>query len=147
MIKVNDYRVVSKERLNDKKHEERVYPRVDQNLDAVYRIFQSDPDAVVVQARDIEYSTTTRNIGAGGVVVDSDKPLPVGSVIEVRIYLDTQRKESVECLAKVCRVEKEREGDRYHIVAYFLDISSADRNKIVLFVNEKLKLLQENKKS
>jgi len=143
--KINDYRVITKTHLDDKKHEDRVYPRVDQALEASYRIFQSNPDAIVVQAKDIEYSTTTRNIGAGGVVVNSEKPLPAGSILEIRIYLDHKKTESIECLAKVCRVEKEREGERYHIVVYFLDISSADRNKLARFVDEKIKLSSENK--
>ena len=141
-VQKQDYRIISRTRLEEK-HNERVYPRVDEKLPAVYRVFQSDPDEIVIHARDIEYATMTKNIGAGGVVVDSDKPLPVGSVIEIRIYLDDKKKESVECLAKVCRVEKEREGERYHIVVYFLDISSADRNKIAHFVNERIKMLPE----
>jgi hypothetical protein len=145
--KRSDYRIITKSDLDEKKQNDRVYPRVDQSLEVLYRIFQSNPDAIVVQAKDIEYTTTTKNIGAGGVVVCSDKPLPVGSVIEIRIYLDDNKKESVECLAKICRVEKEHERDRYNIVVYFLDISSADRNKIALFVNEKIKGSSEHKKS
>ncbi len=139
-----NYRIIHKSDLDEKKQDERVYPRVDQSLGVLYRIFQSNPEAIVVQAKDIEYTTTTKNIGAGGVAVCSDNPLPVGSVIEIRVYLDDQKKDSIECLAKVCRVEKEREDERYSIVVYFLDISSADRNKIVQFVNDKIKSLSHH---
>jgi len=141
-FKKDTIRFIPKTELDDKKQNDRVYPRLDQQLDVLYRIFHSDPDVLVVQAKDIEYSTTTKNISAGGVVVESDKPLPVGSVIEIRIYFDEAKKDSLECLAKICRVEKEKSGDLYHVVAYFLDISSADRNKLAQFVNQKLQALK-----
>ena len=147
LAKSNDYRIVQKADLDEKKHNDRVYPRVDQSLEVMYRIFHSNPDAIVVQAKDIEYASVTKNIGAGGVVVRSDKPLPVGSVVEIRVFLDAKKTDSIECLAKVCRVEKEREGEHYYVVVYFLDISSADRNKMVRFVNEKIKALPDNKTS
>ncbi|HOD12951.1 MAG TPA: ATPase, T2SS/T4P/T4SS family [Candidatus Omnitrophota bacterium] len=141
----NTVRLISRSELDDKKQDGRVYPRVDQKLNVLYRIFQSDPDVLVVHAKDIEYATTTRNISAGGVVIDSEKPLPVGSVIEIRIYFDDQKKESLECLAKVCRVEKEKDVERYHVVAYFLDISSADRNKLAQLVSQKMQSISNKK--
>ena len=45
-------------------------------------------------------------------------------------------KKRIGCLAKVCRVEEDSLENVYTIVAYFLDISSADRVVISKFVEE-----------
>ena len=53
--------------------------------------------------------------------------------------LDDEKKHKVECLAKVCRIEKDEDKKHYDIVAYFLDLSSADRAYVDSWVKQRIK--------
>jgi len=133
-----EYKVISKDTLSEKKEfDARTYMRIDEQVDVQFRLFRSDPDALAVQAESLQYSTHTENIGAGGVRLISDYPLPIGSIIEIKIFLNETNQKIVECLAKVSRVDKNKDKRHYDLVAYYLDISSADRARIDNWVKER----------
>ncbi len=141
--KEKKYRVVPRESLSEEKENEaRVFSRIDEQLDVKYRLFQSDLNAVAIQAEEWEHLTHTKNISAGGVVLDMEYPLPIGSIVEVKVSISKKKDHPVECLARVCRVEKNENKKHYRVVVYFLDISSADRSRITTFVNERNNLLE-----
>jgi len=81
----------------------------------------------------VEYTTVTEDISAGGLRFISKERIQIGSIIELKIYIDHSQK-AIECLAKVCRVEEDSMENIYTMVNYYLDLSSADRASIKKFI-------------
>lgn len=136
--KKKQYQLIAKEALAEKKEfNVRTHPRLNQDLEVKYRLFQSDSSASGAESEEDWQKTYTKNIGAGGALLESSFPLPIGSIIEMKLDLKLPESQAVECLARVSRVEKDADGRKYNIVIYFLDISSADRARISNYVKEK----------
>ncbi|MBP7163968.1 MAG: PilZ domain-containing protein, partial [Candidatus Omnitrophica bacterium] len=91
----------------------------------------------------MEHATVTRDISAGGLRFVSGYTLPVGTIIDVRIQLAGAEK-SIDCLARVCRVEDDSLSAMFNIVVYYLDIPSADRVRIDHFVQEQRRKKKES---
>jgi len=55
---------------------------------------------VVFHREDKSLWSVTEDISAGGLRFIANMVLPIGSILELKIYLDPQR--TIDCLAKVC---------------------------------------------
>ncbi len=120
-------------------YDARIYPRVFAPVEIRYQLLRQDSgDSGFLTSDGIEYATTTEDISAGGIRFISKGVLPVGSILSVKIQLGEGFK-SIECLAKVCRVEEDSLENIYAMVNYYLDLSSADRVLISRFVEKKFK--------
>ena len=64
--------------------------------------------------------------------------------MNLKIHL-AREEHSVDCLAKVCRVEEDTVATMYNLVVYYLDISSADRVKIDEFVKKEFARVEQKK--
>ena len=138
-------RMIPQETLEAKnEYESRVYKRVDETIEVSYKILygeKEDPQTLTV--RGIEHSTVAKNISAGGLVLVSNHSLFIGAILELKIRLK-EGERSIDCLAKVCRVEEHSLTNMYNVIIYYLDISSANRVKIDNFVKDKLKTKGDN---
>ncbi len=79
------------------------------------------------------FSSST-NISAGGLVFESRYLTPEDSILELKIDLPSD-KESIQCLAKVVRVEKDLPRC-FYVAVCFLDIAGADRKRIDKFTKK-----------
>jgi len=136
----NRLRLIPKETLEAKnEYESRVYKRADETIEVSYKVLygeKEEPQTLTVSG--IEHSTVAKNISAGGLVLVSNHSLPMGAILELKIRLKAGER-SLDCLAKICRVEEHSLTNMYNVVVYYLDMSSANRVKIDNFVKEKLK--------
>ncbi len=118
-------------------YDSRVYPRAAEKLNIRFQVMIKDPnDPNFLVTEGVEHSSYTKDISAGGVRFVSNLSINAGTILNLKIQLyDGER--SIDCLAKVCRLEDDIAGV-FTLVAYFLDISSADRVKINQFAKLKL---------
>jgi hypothetical protein len=72
---------------------------------------------------------TTQNLGAGGVLFNYDKEIPVGSIIDILINFP-QIKNPVNCIGRVLRIDKTGSSALIKIAANFIDISQQDQQEI-----------------
>ena len=121
----------------------RAYERADEKVNIRYSIVRQDPQNPLKLFSDqVEHASVTRDISAGGLRFVSGYTLPVGTIIDIRIQLAGAEK-SIDCLARVCRVEDDNLSAMFNIVVYYLDIPSADRVRIDHFVQEQRKKRKE----
>jgi type II secretory ATPase GspE/PulE/Tfp pilus assembly ATPase PilB-like protein len=112
----------------------RVYQRVPAKVGIRYQLVQQDPDHPThLTTEGVEHSSITKDISAGGLKFVSGYTLPLGTILELKVHLDKHER-SIDCLAKVCRVEDDNLSAMFNLAVYYLDISSADRVKIDSFV-------------
>lgn len=122
-----------------KVYESRSYPRSFEPVEIIYRLMKRDPDNPDFLLSDgIEFSTVTKDISAAGLKFVAKNLVSVGSILEVTIKFGLGYK-SVDCLAKVCRIEEDSLQNIYTMVTYYLDITSADKSLINKFVEQKTK--------
>ena len=122
-------------------YDQRIYPRVLEKLNIRFQFMKKDPnDSNFLIADGVEHSSHTRDISAGGVTFGCGYVVPLGTILNVKIQLN-EGERSIDCLARVCRVEEDAASGMFNIAVYYLDISSADRVKI----NQFAKLKLENK--
>ena len=121
-------------------YRERIYPRTCAPVDLAYKIVKrskDNPDTLETVGEEV--AAKTENISAGGLLFRSAKPITVGTILDLRLYME-DRKDSIECLGKVCRLAQNGSKDgKYKIATYYLDITSADRVTINRYILEKLK--------
>lgn len=115
--------------------ERRIYPRLDNQINVSYKVIPADEELLKKGISPEQY-TITRNISAGGLLICTKEPLPIGSVLELKVELP-DGKEPVECLAKVVRIEEVGE-EQYNVAVCFLDITGSDRNRLNKYI-EKVK--------
>ncbi len=115
----------------------RAHPRLNVELPIRFKLNIHDQEQTE-SAQDVEQSALTRDLSAGGVCFLSRFIIPVGTVITLKVQLEGESR-SLNCLAKVCRVEQDHQGNCYFISVTYLDMASADRAKINHFVAAKLK--------
>jgi len=122
-----------KDEINESKNS-RVYPRSLVPVELRYRHVKKDPnDPNEMISEGIEYPTVTEDISAGGVKFISRNSISIGSTLAFKIHLSKVKK-PIECLAKVCRIDEEKDENLYTINTYFSDISNEDKETISNFV-------------
>ncbi|MBN3039088.1 MAG: Flp pilus assembly complex ATPase component TadA [Candidatus Omnitrophica bacterium] len=112
----------------------RDFARLDVRLNVRYRIIKSEGPKKI---GGIEHNSVTENISAGGLVLLSNEPLALGTVLEVKLELPEEDK-PIQCLCRVLRVEEIIMDKTYDIAVCFLDISGAERARFNKFVQKKL---------
>jgi len=119
-------------------YDSRVYPRLKYKADIRYTIYHQDKkDPRRFRTNDVQHSSMTKDVSAGGVRFISGYALPTGTILEMTLQLDDSQP-GVHCLAKVCRVEDDAFSAMFHLVVFFLDISSSDRARVEDFVSRRI---------
>jgi hypothetical protein len=111
--------------------ERRDYLRLNSKVNISYKIIEKEHNLL---KRGIvpEHLSVTENISAGGVLFYLDEPLPVGSILELKLELPSES-DPIECLARVVRIEMTAEKG-YLIAVCFLDLSGAERSRLNKYV-------------
>ena len=132
-------RVVSQAILGSKnEYDLRTYPRAPVKVGIRYAIVRQDQnDPTKLMTEKVEHSSITKDLSAGGLRFVSGYALPINTILDLRIQIDKSEK-SVDCLAKICRVEDDTLSTMFNLVVYYLDISSADRVRVNHFVQRSL---------
>ena len=122
--------------------ERRVYPRLDNKVNIRFQAFRTKEELFrAVPYRSVperhgftpEQLSVTTNISASGLFFVSREPIIVGSILDMKIELPNAD-ETIECLAKVLRVEEVEAEKIYNVMVNFLDITSAQRMKLNKYV-------------
>lgn len=116
----------------------RVYARAGLAVGVCYMIVQQDDgDLLRLTTDGVEHRSISRDISAGGVRFIAGTHLPVGAIIDLKIQLYKDDK-SIDCLAKICRVEEDSASPVFYLAAYFLDITSSDRVRLDHYVRARV---------
>lgn len=116
----------------------RTYSRVEARVGIRYLVVeQEDDDITHLTTNGLEHSSITKDLSAGGVRFVTGYTLPLGTILDIKIHLEKGEK-SIDCLAKICRVEEDSVSAMFNLAVYFLDISSADRVRIDNYCRAKL---------
>jgi type II secretory ATPase GspE/PulE/Tfp pilus assembly ATPase PilB-like protein len=120
-------------------YESRSFQRTFEPVELRYRLTMEDPhQPKALIAYGVEYSALTEDLSAGGLRFVSKVLMTNGSILELRITPDATKK-SIQCLAKVCRVEEDSLSNIYTIVCFYLDVNATDRETLNRFVESTLK--------
>jgi type II secretory ATPase GspE/PulE/Tfp pilus assembly ATPase PilB-like protein len=112
--------------------DKRGYLRLDDNINIHYKVFRSNEELLKGDFKPEEFSIT-KNISAGGLLFISSEPLPLGAILELSIDL-AQEQETIQCLAKVVRLEALAQNNKYDIAVCFLDMTGAQRTRLEKYV-------------
>ena len=113
--------------------EKRSYQHLNSKVNLRYKVFKSQGE-LLRRGFTPEQLSVTKDISAGGLLFFSDEVLPIGSILELNLELPNGQ-ESIECLARVVRVEEIEEEKNYHIAVCFLDIAGAQRARLNRYVS------------
>jgi len=143
----NQMPVIQAEELEgENDYDSRIYSRLKQRVAIRYSIVKQDEeDSTQLITEDVEHSSVTKDISAGGLRFVSGYTLPAGTILSLKIQLGKEQR-SIDCMAKICRVEDDNLSSMFNLVVYYLDISSADRVKIKNFITVKMNEADEKLK-
>jgi type II secretion system protein E len=116
--------------------DKRIYSRLDARINLRYKVFRS-AEELLKRGYTPEHVSASKNISAGGLLFTAGQAIPVGAILELIIELP-DGKESIECLARVVRVQEIELNKNYDTAACFLDITSAQRARLDKYVTSKL---------
>jgi len=141
-------RIINKEVLAQKnEYDSRAYVRVRDKVGIRYATVRQDKDNPnKISTEKVEHFSVTKDISAAGIRFISGYSIEIGTILELKIQFDKTQK-SVDCLAKVCRIEDDTLSSMFNVCAYYLDISSADRVRLDNFVKMRIKAINEGKGS
>lgn len=114
----------------------RAYIRLDVKVNIRYQVVQSSQESSGKRSAP-EQLSVSKNLSAGGLVFMAHEPVPLGSILELKIELPVV-KEPISCLSRVVRVEEAAGENNYDIAVCFLDLSGADRTRLDQFVQEEV---------
>lgn len=118
----------------DKFKEKRKYPRVEKKL------------PIKAFGETFDFYTETMNIGGGGVLCHLENPIPIATKLKITLLLPSQKEKKdirIDCEGTVVRVQENLNvtgRERFYIAIMFTEISPENREKIIQFVNEELRL-------
>ena len=118
----------------------RSYKRLDAKVKISYKLVEKGikPVEELVQfdstETELEQYSSTRDISAGGIFFFSDKLLPLGSILELRMELPDGVYMPLKCLIRVERTEEIMKDKIYGIAVCFLDMPSAERVRIDKYI-------------
>jgi hypothetical protein len=115
----------------------RIYIRLDNSINIRYKVFRSLDELAKRGFKPEEFSVT-KNISAGGLVFISNEVLPLGTILEMYIDLPYEE-ETIQCLARVVRVEDLGKNNKYDIAVCFLDMTGAQRARLDKYVKTEAK--------
>lgn len=120
-----------------KENGKRAYQRLNSKVNLRYKVLKSQDDLARRGFTPEELSVTS-NISAGGLLFFSHEMLAIGSILELSLELLGGDQDSIECLARVARVEEMGKEGKYNIAVCFLDITGAQRARLNKFVEQEL---------
>jgi c-di-GMP-binding flagellar brake protein YcgR len=118
----------------------RAYERLDVKVKISYKLVEKGikPVEELVQFNstetDLEQFSGARDISAGGIFFFSDKLLPPGSILELKMELPDGVDMPLRCLIRVERTEEIMVDKIYGIAVCFLDMPSAERVRIDRYI-------------
>ncbi|GAG02894.1 unnamed protein product, partial [marine sediment metagenome] len=113
--------------------ERRVFRRLNAKVKIHYELIKPEE---YKRGKGIYHIGATEDISAGGLLFESNEPLSLGSILELKIELPNGDR-FIQCLARVQRVEEIVANKTYDIAIYFLDISGAERTRLNKYVQRK----------
>ena len=123
--------------MNEDSSNKRIFNRLEETFNLRYKIIKPALQRGEPVLDSKEYFVITKDISAGGLSFISPKPIPANTILEIKIELLNSDK-PVECIAKVLRAIKLQESGEefYNISVLFLDLSSADRERLMKYVTK-----------
>jgi len=112
----------------------RVYFRLDSSVNVRYTVFRS-PEELTARGVKPEEFSITKNLSAGGILFISRESLAYGTILEMFIDLP-QGQETIQCFAKVIRTDEVGKNNMYDIAVCFLDMTTAQRNRLDKYVKK-----------
>ena len=112
--------------------DKRIFERIDKKLNIRYNVYILK-EQLIEGGPTKERFSVTRNLSAGGLLFVSGFPLPVGSVLELKLELP-DAEPPVQCLGRVVRTVETEIDKSYDIGVYFLDITSANRARLKKYI-------------
>ncbi|MCK5451346.1 MAG: Flp pilus assembly complex ATPase component TadA [Candidatus Omnitrophica bacterium] len=108
--------------------DKRIYMRLDDKINVRFRLLKDKRKGSLFEKKDVnpEQISSTKNVSAGGLLFSSNEAPPLDVIIEIKLEAPS-RNESIDCLARVVRVETVEVKKNYNVAVAFLDISSKDR--------------------
>ncbi|MFH2145103.1 MAG: PilZ domain-containing protein [Candidatus Omnitrophota bacterium] len=106
----------------------RLYKRISTEVYVKYKIIQKE-----VVFFEPELGILTKNLSAAGLLFKASEPLAPGTIVELSLMLPHQ-KNSIDCLARVTRIEDLELDTYYDVAIYFLDLSDAERSRLNRFL-------------
>lgn len=112
--------------------ERRLYQRLKSKINLGYKVYELNDDVLNKESRP-EQLSVTKNISAGGMLFYANEPLPISSILELKIELP-DGKPIIECLARLVTIDEIEEEKNYNMAVCFLDITSAERSRLDKYV-------------
>jgi Tfp pilus assembly pilus retraction ATPase PilT len=122
--------------LKPSQFDKRAYTRLSCEANLRYKVFKSQQD-LIKRGFSPEQLSVTKDVSAGGLLFVSNEPVPIGSILELKIELPDS-KEPIECLARVVRIEEREADQNYNIAVCFLDITGAQKARMNKYVKTEL---------
>ncbi|MCP4650256.1 MAG: Flp pilus assembly complex ATPase component [PVC group bacterium] len=107
----------------------RVFERLDNRVYVRYTFFKTGQKNAGYEPEQV---AVTKNISAGGLLFDTSESLAVGEMVDLTLELPDET--SVQCLARVIRVEEIVPNKNYEIAVCFLDLPNVERSRLNRFV-------------
>jgi len=111
----------------------RVYARIDSKVYVRYKVFDPKAKGKEDKAYTPELAAITKDMSAGGVRFNSPEHLEVGTIVDLNLELPDEEK-SIQCLARVVRVEEIVANKNYDIAVCFLDLPNAERARLNRYI-------------
>lgn len=119
----------------DSPADRRVFYRLDDKLNLRYWVIKS-PQKISGEKNSLEQLSVLKNISAGGILFVAFQYVHLKTILDINLeLLDTD--EPIKCLVKIVRIKEIEKDKTYEIGACFLDLSSADRTRLLKYVKGK----------
>ena len=117
----------------------RLFKRINLRIPVEYKIYKASMNAPQELASK-PVKTVATGISASGLQFEAAESIPVGSLLDLKIYLPSIP--TIDCLVRAVRVEVEHEPDKraelaedkYWVSCYYLDIESAAKASLDAFI-------------
>lgn len=119
--------------------EKRIYTRVDCAFKAIYQVAKTEKQEQKKLVFGMQTLTVTKNISAGGLLMQAKEYLAPGTVLKLTLDLTPEPEAAFECLARVVRVREISLDTEYEIAVYFMDLSDVERSRLSRFLFNYLK--------
>ncbi len=121
------------------KNEMRIYSRLSVPIKVFYakvfyKIFNRRNEKLDIHDKS-DYIGITENISASGLLMRVDHELNLGQILDLRFQVGNEGSRSIECLARVVRMEESDVEGFYKVGLIFLDLTTADRTYFNKFIS------------
>ncbi|MFH1062056.1 MAG: ATPase, T2SS/T4P/T4SS family [Candidatus Omnitrophota bacterium] len=117
-----------------KQTDQRIHERIEDQLYVHYKMFKTK----IKDSGEIEYEPeligVTKNISAGGVLLNSAEQISKGVILDVNMEMPHDERK-IECLARVIRCTEIIPNKNYEIAICFLDLASSERSRLNRYIN------------